>query len=82
MCDCIRIIEEDEKGGGKKLIEDEEGLTLKKINLKEVIFLHRGNRLVSRTGSSLEVEVEERKRPVKVSLAHTYCPFCGERYEE
>jgi len=34
------------------------------------------------TLSWMEVETNEKKRPMKIDILHTFCPFCGVKYNQ
>jgi hypothetical protein len=37
--------------------------------------------LLMRTANELQVTLEGQKKVESVSMMHSYCPFCGEKYE-
>ena len=49
--------------------------------IKETAFQYGSEGFKRFTCSTLELEVEGRKTPVQVTMAHSYCPFCGTKIE-
>lgn len=78
MCDCIKNMEKviPEKTGtisGKKIIS---------ASMQNVIFPMNNLKITGKiTTQPLELKLEGRKTPLKSNLSHTFCPWCGERYE-
>lgn len=79
MCNCINEIEE------KALSHLREKKQFKKpvntARLHGVTFPLIGDTLISRTCNMLKVELEGQKKQPEIIIAHSYCPFCGEKYE-
>ena len=79
MCDCISKVEQN------LLTRLQDDKTFKKpvkaVKLKGVIFPITKDGLSRRSSSEVEIELEGQKRKNKVSLAHSFCPFCGKAYE-
>ena len=77
MCDCINEIQKnipDLTGeyNGKKIIS---------ASIQNVTFPMSNLKITGKiTMQPVELKVEGRKTSVKTSIAHTYCPFCGEKY--
>lgn len=74
MCECVGKVSKQIPGQefNKKLIQ--------KATLKHTHFLKKANKLEVRTYSIAEIEVEGYVRPQELTIAHTFCPFCGEKY--
>lgn len=78
MCDCIKNIEKDlpEKTGeisGKKIIS---------ASMQNVVFPMSNLKITGKiTTQPIELKLDGRKTPFKSSLSHTFCPWCGEKYE-
>jgi hypothetical protein len=53
-----------------------------KADLKGVCFPIFDLGLRIATYSDVELTVEGKKRPMKTTIQHNFCPFCGERYEK
>jgi hypothetical protein len=79
MCDCITEIEK------KALTTLREQQKTKKpvasVRMRGVAFPMVGNKLTTRTCNMLEVELVGQKRSLEMSMFHSFCPFCGEKYE-
>ena len=52
-----------------------------KSALVQSSFMFSGN-VSRRTYTDLEVEIEGRKSKVKTQIIHTFCPFCGAKYDD
>lgn len=79
MCDCITEIE-------KTALDDmQEKKRYKKpvaaVRMEGVVFPITGDKMTTRTCNVLEVELEGQKKRQEVSMFHTYCPFCGQKYD-
>ena len=78
MCNCINDIEskalESLKEGGKFK------KPVKKVRIKEVIFPFTGDGLSIKTSNTLEIELDGQKKLKTMSMSHTYCPWCAEKY--
>lgn len=84
MCDCIEILKKDESGKIKEFVARQKA-TVKKISFNQLGFPWIKNddgstKLGCATLSVLEVETNEKKRPIKIDILHSYCPFCGVKY--
>ena len=74
MCDCVKNLEQ--RYIEQQPLKDNVVLNAK---LQGRVFLFNSG--ISATSSILEVEVKGRKSAIKQNVIHTYCPFCGEKYE-
>ena len=80
MCECVKELE-------KKTLDylRGEGRSFKKpvvkTRLKDVSFPVIKNTLVMRTSSDLEIELEGQKKKPTKAIIHSFCPFCGVKYE-
>jgi hypothetical protein len=48
-----------------------------KVKLEGVGFFVVGNTMVGRTVNMLSIELEGQKKLEKMTMAHSFCPFCG-----
>lgn len=79
MCNCVKQIED-------RALEKLKSDTRFKKPVKGVKLLGRtlqidGGTLRSRTTNTLSIELEGQKKRVEMPVAHSYCPFCGEKAE-
>lgn len=75
-CNCVTELQKRAVGmefDGKKVL---------KADMIDGMFVHRNGRLIFLTSSEMEVELEGRKRPKVIPVAHSYCPFCGRKYPD
>lgn len=84
MCKCIEQLKADEGGLIAKFVAKQKA-TIKKIEFNQIgfPFIRRADgstTLGMATLSVMEVETHEKKRPVKIDILHTFCPFCGVKY--
>jgi len=87
MCDCRKSLESDEAGKIKEFITKHHKATIKSMSFKEIAFPisqseRNGLKLRCVTYSTLEVQTNEKKKPIKVEILHSFCPFCGMKYTE
>jgi len=78
MCECITKAEEkaDEMiRGGNQFKKP-----VKKVRVTGIAWPIINNEMTLRTCSKLEIELEGQKKKPEMTLIHTYCPFCGEKY--
>jgi hypothetical protein len=85
MCSCIEDLKKDEAGLVKSFIAKQKA-TIKKINFNQIGFpwircADGSTKLGCATLSVLEVETNEKKKPIKIDILHSFCPFCGAKYE-
>lgn len=86
MCNCRKDLQEDKDGlAAAYVARKHKGATIKSAELVEYAFpfVQRkdgSKTLLCVTTTTLRVETNERKRPVDITILHTYCPFCGEKY--
>jgi hypothetical protein len=76
MCDCIKnkqdnIVQRGDYNGKKILSAEIQNVVFPLNNLKIVGMI---------TTSPLDITIEGRKTKLKISLQHTYCPWCGVNY--
>jgi hypothetical protein len=78
MCNCIKDIE-------KKMIGREVGNGTKKKKVIKATFVSGGfifgNKPAFQSSSIIECELEGQKKPYEQQMLHTFCPFCGKKYE-
>ena len=78
MCNCVKEIEE--KTFEKYQKKNPFRRPVKRVELKGVAFLF-GENVKMKTVNELEIELEGQKRTKSVSVVHSFCPFCGEKFE-
>lgn len=86
MCKCIEQLKADEGGLIAKFVAKQKA-TIKKIEFNQVGFpfirrVDGSTKLGMATLSVMEVETNEKKRPMKIDILHTFCPFCGVKYNQ
>lgn len=86
MCNCMTEIAADKDGAIKAHLAKRYRVTVKEANIKEFSFPLRrdadgSTRLACVTCSTLRVESNERKKFIDVTIMHTFCPFCGVKYD-
>ena len=77
MCNCIIEIENviPEKTGeweGKKILS----VIMQNVTFPIIKLKIQGKI----TTQAIELKLEGRKSPLKTSVSHSFCPFCGEKY--
>jgi hypothetical protein len=78
MCDCISKIEEKATAQLQEQPKFKKPVT--KVRMQGVVFPLIGNTLTTRTCNMLEIELEGQKKRPEMTISHSYCPFCGEKY--
>ena len=79
MCNCIKDIEEKAL---ERLVEQKRfKRPIKRVEMMGIIFPFAGGTLSVKTANTLCIELEGQKRKHEISMAHSYCPFCGDKYE-
>lgn len=80
-CNCISDIERRVKehviknGKMKKPVND--------VRMQGVVIgVTDGNDMYTRTANTMEITLEGQKKKETMSMFHSYCPFCGVKYEE
>lgn len=75
MCSCVENLE-------KRVVKEQplKGKQVLKAKLQSQVYLFKSSQIV--TSTVLELEVEGRKSPIKQSVIHSYCPFCGSPYNK
>ena len=79
MCECVKELE-------AKLLENISATKrykkpVKGVSLNGVGFPIVGGKLMVRTYSDVMVTLDGQKKEERVTMFHTYCPFCGTKYE-
>ena len=79
MCNCVKEIE-------AKALENLTATARYKkpvqgVSLKGVGFPIVGGKLLTRTCSDLEVKLDGQKKVERMTMFHTFCPYCGTKYE-
>jgi hypothetical protein len=79
MCECVKDIE-------AKAMDSLTTTSIYKkpvhgVSLKGVGFPIVGGKLMVRTCSDLEVTLSGQKKVERMAMFHTFCPFCGVKYE-
>lgn len=73
-CNCIKETEE-------KLFErgEWEGRKIVDVGMKDLMYTFgtNGGKSGTLTYQEFEVELEGLKRPKRIKVSHTYCPYCG-----
>lgn len=76
MCDCVKELEEKIKDHVTKNKIYKK--PVKQVRMKDEIYsLTEG--LSTKTVSNFEIELEGQKKKQMMPVAHSYCPFCGEK---
>lgn len=79
MCECVKEIE-------AKVLENVRTTPRHKkpvqgVSLKGVGFPIVEGKILMRTCNDIELTLEGQKKVERMSVFHTYCPFCGAKYE-
>lgn len=80
MCNCVKYIE-------KQVNENLSSLGKYKKPIKCVSMtgigypIYDGN-VCTRTANYIEVELEGKKKNEQLTMFHSFCPFCGVKYEQ
>jgi len=78
MCDCIKEI----PSKIKEAHPEWKGRKVQKVQMANVTFPLDRNKISMITNQELELSLEGRKSVDRVPLAHSFCPFCGEKYQK
>ncbi|OPX57044.1 hypothetical protein SAMN02745127_02096 [Oceanospirillum multiglobuliferum] len=81
MCDCITDIE---KQATAKLQQSSSfKKPVREVRMKGIVYpLTDRLNIGMVTCNFLEVELEGQKKRHEMSISHSFCPFCGEKYEK
>lgn len=82
MAEC-KCFEEWRKLLKENYEENNPGKIVEKVEVtpKALVFNRKANKTILATCSYGELTLQGRKKPINVTLNHTYCPFCGEKYD-
>ncbi|MDC0003762.1 hypothetical protein OAE19_05115 [Porticoccaceae bacterium] len=72
MCNCISDIE-------SKILEHEKNAGYKKPAVAAKL---TDKTWSNKTISTVEITLDGQKKPITSKMEHSFCPFCGEGYEE
>jgi hypothetical protein len=86
MCECRKELEQDSSGAIAQHISRKfRGAPTNKIDFDEVAFpmvrVEGAVKMRCVTYSNVKVTVEGRKKAVSITVLHTFCPFCGVKYD-
>lgn len=79
MCNCITEIEKETTEHLKDNPRFKKPVS--KVRMQGVIFPLINNTLTTRTCNMLEIELDGQKARPEMTISHSYCPFCGKKYE-
>ncbi|MBT0664744.1 hypothetical protein KI809_10575 [Geobacter pelophilus] len=85
MCNCRTTLESDEQGSIKEFLAKHHKATIKRSSFKETAFpivksKDGSTKMLCVTYSTLNVETNKKKKPIDVTIMHSFCPFCGVKY--
>lgn len=80
MCNCVKDIEVRMLENFKS--SDRYKKPVQAVSINDVGFPIVDGKLLMLTCSTLEVTIDGQKKKEKVNMFHSYCPFCGLKYEE
>lgn len=74
-CDCIEKAMQDVQNR----LQEQTTKLISNVEFNETAWLVlKDNSVDTVTCSSLNYQIEGKKKPQTVTLTHTYCPFCGQ----
>ena len=77
MCNCISEL------SAPSLYKNSKGKVIEHVNLPTALMWDKEkNRLRAVTVSIAQLIIQGKKSTEKFTLEHTYCPFCGHKYED
>lgn len=79
MCDCVKEIEA--KAMESFATTPRYKKPVQGVSLKGVGFPIVGGKMLMRTCSDIEVTLDGQKKVERMTMFHTYCPYCGTKYE-
>ena len=77
MCVCVRDIENKAK---ETFSDGRFKRAVLSVRMDGVVFPIHHNDVGMKTSNQLEVTLSGQKKRPTVTMMHSYCPFCGEKY--
>lgn len=72
-CECIKTVKERFRE-----TKNLQGRQISDVSFLDMSFIIKeDNSIDTSTHSTVEVKLEGLKKPKKIVVAHTFCPFCG-----
>lgn len=79
MCECVKLLEAEVSANINAIARYKK--PVQSVSLSGVGFPIVDGRLLMRTCSDIEVTLDGQKKVERVTIFHSYCPFCGQKYE-